>query len=72
MLARALPKGIDALVFWRAFIYGGSTSNANEEKAKQEYDTIHPLDGHFDDNVIVQVHKDPYDKSLMPIDFLPL
>lgn len=58
MLARALVTALHGgtqVVMWRAFIYGGDTSNAHEEKAKQEYDTIHPLDGKFDPNVIVQV-----------------
>ena len=54
-LARALRPIEGAVVLWRAFIYGGDTANAHEEKAKQEYDTIHPLDGLFEDNVIVQI-----------------
>jgi hypothetical protein len=55
MLSRAIRPIEDAVVMWRAFIYGGDTSNAHEEKAKQEFDTIHPLDGLFNDNVIVQI-----------------
>ena len=39
MLARALKPIDDTVVMLRAFIYGGDTSNAHEEKAKQEYDT---------------------------------
>ena len=61
MLARALKPIDNTVVMWRAFIYGGDTSNAREEKAKQEYDTIHPLDGLFDDNVIVQIKHTPMD-----------
>ena len=63
MLARALVTALHhgtQVVMWRAFIYGGDTSNAHEEKAKQEYDTIHPLDGKFDSNVIVQVRHTLY------------
>ena len=61
MLARALKPIEDTVVMWRAFIYGGDTSNAHEEKAKQEYDTIHPQDGLFEDNVIVQIKHTPMD-----------
>ena len=89
MLSRALKPLKDTVVMWRAFIYGGSTSNAHEDKAKQEYllrpislssksfnlpllsqdvnvlrsryDTIHPLDGKFNDNVIVQIKHTPMD-----------
>ena len=61
MLARALKPLKDTVVMWRAFIYGGDTSNAHKEKAKQEYDTIHPLDGQFEDNVIIQIKHTPMD-----------
>jgi alpha-glucuronidase len=61
LLARALKPIKDTVVLWRAFIYGGSTKMAHEEKAKQEYDTMHPLDGKFDDNVILQIKHTPMD-----------
>ena len=61
MLARSVRHLDGTVVMWRAFIYGGTTANAHEEKAKQEYDTIHPLDGQFDDNVIVQIKHTPMD-----------
>jgi alpha-glucuronidase len=61
MMARALRPIDDTVVIWRTFIYGGDTTNAHEEKAKQEYDTIHPLDGMFEPNVILQIKHTPMD-----------
>ncbi|RRN78142.1 alpha-glucuronidase [Pseudoxanthomonas sp. SGD-10] len=51
MLARAVApyKGI---VMWRAFVYDNEVP---EDRAKQAYNEFKPLDGKFDDNVIVQV-----------------
>lgn len=51
MLAAALkPHG--GVVMWRAFVYAQDNP---EDRAKQAYDEFKPLDGHFADNVIVQV-----------------
>ena len=61
MLARALKPIEGAVAMWRAFIYGGDTSNTHEDKANQEFDIIHPLGGFFDDHVIVQIKHTPMD-----------
>ena len=47
----------DGTVFWRAFVY----SATKEDRAKQAYDEFKPLDGHFRNNVIVQVKNGPID-----------
>ncbi|MDT3401992.1 alpha-glucuronidase family glycosyl hydrolase [Mucilaginibacter terrae] len=51
MLGEALAphKGI---VMWRAFVYD---NNVPDDRAKQAYNEFKPLDGKFNDNVIVQV-----------------
>jgi|SRR5579884_1745170 len=56
LIARALrPHG--GTVFWRAFVYGDS----QKDRAAQAYDEFRPLDGKFDQNVIVQVKNGPID-----------
>lgn len=56
MLA-GLLKPFGGMVMWRAFVY-----NPNEkDRAKQAYTEFMPLDGRFDDNVIVQVKNGPID-----------
>eukprot|EP00935_MAST-01C_sp_MAST-1C-sp1_P002018 g2018.t1 len=56
LLARALkPHG--GLVLWRAFVYGLSEG----DRAKQAWDIFMPLDGKFDENVIVQIKNGPMD-----------
>ncbi len=56
MMARALkPHG--GIVRWRAFVY----SPADADRAKQAYIEFQPLDGKFDDNVIVQIKNGPID-----------
>lgn len=51
MLAKALkPHG--GIVMWRAFVYNEHTP---DDRHKQAYNEFKPLDGTFDDNVIVQV-----------------
>lgn len=55
-IAEALaPFG--GIVMWRAFVY----SNNGGDRAKQAYAEFMPLDGKFDDNVIVQVKNGPID-----------
>ena len=44
-------------VIWRAFVYAAT----KEDRAKQAYDEFKPLDGKFNDNVIVQVKNGPID-----------
>ena len=39
---------------WRAFVYGNKDFGT-EELVKQSYSTFAPLDGKFDNNVILQV-----------------
>jgi alpha-glucuronidase len=51
LLADALkPHG--GIVMWRAFVYDDKNK---EDRAKQAYSEFRPLDGKFNDNVIVQV-----------------
>ncbi|MDD2994665.1 MAG: hypothetical protein PHP99_00445 [Paludibacter sp.] len=56
MLAKAL-KNHDGIVIWRAFVYGNTTA----ERAAQAYLEFKPLDGNFDDNVILQIKNGPMD-----------
>ncbi|MDI7776450.1 alpha-glucuronidase family glycosyl hydrolase [Asticcacaulis sp. EMRT-3] len=57
MLARLLkPHG--GVVMWRAFVYA---SQNPEDRFKQAYDEFKPLDGKFDDNVIIQIKNGPID-----------
>jgi len=56
MLARAIgPRGT---VIWRAFVYAAEDTT---DRAKQAYDEFVPLDGKFDENVILQVKNGPID-----------
>jgi alpha-glucuronidase len=62
VVARALkPHG--GIVFYRAFVYNHHLDwrNLKNDRAKAAYDNFHPLDGHFDDNVIVQIKNGPID-----------
>ncbi len=57
MLALALkPHG--GIVMWRAFVY---SNEVPVDRTKQAYDEFAPLDGKFDDNVIIQVKNGPLD-----------
>ena len=57
MLARAVkPHG--GIVMWRAFVYA---SDNPEDRFKQAYDEFKPLDGQFDDNVVIQIKNGPID-----------
>lgn len=56
MLAKAL-KPYGGIVMWRAFVYAPDS----RDRAKQAYSEFMPLDGKFDDNVIVQVKNGPID-----------
>ncbi|MGA7217993.1 MAG: alpha-glucuronidase family glycosyl hydrolase [Candidatus Sulfotelmatobacter sp.] len=55
------PHG--GIVFYRAFVYDHHLDWANlkDDRAKAAYDIFHPLDGKFDDNVIVQIKNGPID-----------
>ncbi len=56
MLARALAPH-SGIVMWRAFVY----SPSDADRAKQAYLEFSPLDGKFDDNVIIQIKNGPID-----------
>jgi alpha-glucuronidase len=57
LLADALaPHG--GTVFWRAFIYA---NDGREDRAKQAYLELQPLDGSFRDNVVLQAKNGPID-----------
>lgn len=56
MLADAL-KPYSGIVMWRAFVYAPD----GDDRAKQAYNEFMPLDGQFNDNVIVQVKNGPID-----------
>jgi alpha-glucuronidase len=57
MLADAVaPHG--GVVMWRAFVY---SSEVSTDRIRQAYDEFKPLDGHFRENVFVQVKNGPLD-----------
>jgi len=57
LLAAALAPH-HGVVMWRAFVYADTDP---EDRAKQAYTAFKPLDGHFADNVLVQVKNGPID-----------
>jgi alpha-glucuronidase len=62
VIARALkPHG--GIVFYRAFVYNHHLDwrDPKNDRAKAAYDNFHPLDGQFDDNVIIQIKHGPID-----------
>jgi alpha-glucuronidase len=61
-VARALqPHG--GIVFYRAFVYNHHLDwrHPKNDRAKAAYDIFHPLDGKFNDNVIIQIKYGPID-----------
>lgn len=62
VIGRSL-KPHNGIVFYRAFVYNHHLdwTNLKNDRAKAAYDTFHPLDGKFDDNVIVQIKYGPID-----------
>ena len=61
-IARALqPHG--GIVMYRAFVYDHHLNwrNPKNDRARAAYDIFYPLDGKFDDNVIVQIKHGPID-----------
>lgn len=62
LLARAL-KPHDGIVMYRAFVYDHHLdwTNLKADRARAAYDIFHPLDGKFDDNVVVQIKNGPID-----------
>jgi len=62
VIARALkPHG--GVLFYRAFVYDHHLDwqNPKNDRARAAYDIFHPLDGKFDDNVVVQIKYGPID-----------
>ncbi len=62
MLARALaPHG--GVLVWRAFVYNclQDWRDTHTDRPMAAYETYAPLDGQFDDNVILQVKNGPFD-----------
>jgi alpha-glucuronidase len=62
VIARALkPHG--GVVFYRAFVYNHHLDwlDLKNDRAKAAFDNFRPLDGKFDDNVIVQIKNGPID-----------
>ena len=56
MLADAVGKH-GGIVMWRAFVYAPDSP----DRANQAYDEFVPLDGRFNDNVIIQIKNGPVD-----------
>jgi alpha-glucuronidase len=57
LLAGAL-KPYHGIVMWRAFVY---SNEVPEDRAKQAYSEFLPLDGKFEENVLVQTKNGPID-----------
>jgi len=62
VIARAL-KPHHGVVFYRAFVYDHHLDwrDPKNDRAKAAYDNFHPLDGQFEDNVIIQIKHGPID-----------
>jgi len=61
-VARAL-KPHAGLIFYRGFVYDHRADwrNLKNDRARAAYDNFKPLDGKFDDNVVVQIKHGPID-----------
>lgn len=57
MLAKAV-KPFKGIIIWRAFVYSSETP---EDRFKQSYSEFVPLDGKFDEQVVIQVKNGPVD-----------
>ena len=62
VIARALAPH-HGIVFYRAFVYNHHLDwrNLKNDRARAAYDIFHPLDGKFDENVIIQIKYGPID-----------
>ena len=62
VIARPL-KSHGGVLFYRAFVYNHHLDwhDLNNDRAKAAYDYFHPLDGKFEDNVILQIKHGPID-----------
>jgi len=62
VIARALePHG--GLIFYRGFVYDHHMDwrDPKNDRARAAYDNFQKLDGHFDDNVVIQIKHGPID-----------
>jgi alpha-glucuronidase len=61
-IARALAAH-GGFIFYRAFVYNHHLDwrDPKADRARAAYDIFHPLDGQFDDNVIIQIKHGPID-----------
>ena len=62
VVARALrPHG--GVLLYRAFVYDHHMDwhNPKNDRARAAYDIFHPLDGRFEDNVVIQIKNGPID-----------
>src|SRR5205823_1402795 len=62
MIARAL-KPHSGLLFYRAFVYNHHLDwrDPKADRARAAYDIFHPLDGKFEENVVLQIKYGPID-----------
>lgn len=62
MLARAV-KPYGGMIIWRCFVYNCQQDwrDKKTDRANAAYDTYMPLDGEFDENVILQIKNGPMD-----------
>lgn len=62
VIARVLA-GHGGILMYRAFVYNHHLEwrDAKADRAKAAYDYFHPLDGRFDDNVVLQIKYGPID-----------
>jgi len=62
VIARALAPH-HGVIFYRAFVYNHHLDwrDPKADRARAAYDIFHPLDGKFDDNVVVQIKYGPID-----------
>ena len=62
MLGRAL-KPFGGILIWRCFVYDCQQDwrDYETDRARAAYDHFYPLDGEFDDNVILQIKNGPMD-----------
>jgi alpha-glucuronidase len=61
-IARALKKH-GGVLYWRCFVYNCTQDwrDTKTDRPKAAYDNFFPLDGQFDDNVILQIKNGPVD-----------
>ncbi len=64
--ANVVARGLQShggLLFYRGFVYDhhADWTNPKNDRGRAAYDNFHPLDGKFDDNVIVQIKHGPID-----------